>query len=161
MIPLRPDDSYVAGMWTKGLPQDLMWNVDNSPSTGKWLEVEKAKPRPATTAPTWSWASQARGVYFSQEQRLSAKLLDCRSTPVGPLHLGRVADASIVLQGHTCLANLHCCDESWRLCIMASESTINVRADLARLRFNADYDLGTGAGLVLCSEAQLQASTSG
>jgi len=45
-------DEYVAGMWKRGLIQQLLWQIVNDP------DIVGTRPRPLTyQAPSWSWAS--------------------------------------------------------------------------------------------------------
>ncbi|KAK0710852.1 heterokaryon incompatibility protein-domain-containing protein [Lasiosphaeris hirsuta] len=60
MAARRKNSAYLAGLWEDAISDDLLWSVC-TPST-----MKKARPYPPT-APTWSWASVATFVLYSDE----------------------------------------------------------------------------------------------
>jgi len=86
----RPADEYIAGMWMSSLPQDLLW-----------LSRDEIRETPEITAPSWSWASVASGVFFLTKTFCFIRANDVTYCNVGPSQLGHAVGASIVLQGHS------------------------------------------------------------
>ncbi|KAH7386841.1 heterokaryon incompatibility protein-domain-containing protein, partial [Phaeosphaeria sp. MPI-PUGE-AT-0046c] len=83
----RKDDTYVAGMWKSTLLDDLAFYTEEGPRTG-------------STAPTWSWLSSKGRVYFTTFQKLpSLELVNLNFTSIGPVSLGQVSNASIIVRG--------------------------------------------------------------
>jgi hypothetical protein len=83
----RKHDLYIAGMWKDSLVNDLGFtNYDGL--------------RRDNNAPTWSWASLERQVFFLQVKRLpTTKITGLNFTRIGHINVGRVIHASIKLQG--------------------------------------------------------------
>lgn len=81
------DDVYIAGMWKNSILLDLLWLTRDH------------KPRPARTAPSWSWASTQSSVivWDSFEFPQRANVVSLEYTATGAAVLGEVANASIVL----------------------------------------------------------------
>lgn len=57
------DDAYVAGMWRKRLPLQLLW-FNGAPTLSKRSETQSGRPT-AYRAPTWSWASAEGSVMYN------------------------------------------------------------------------------------------------
>ncbi|KAF5627028.1 tol [Fusarium sp. NRRL 52700] len=87
----RPDDRYIAGIWEKYLPLDLLWMV--------WPTPKVMKPRLARY-PSWSWASVSSQVMWDGNWTplQSVVVRDVRYTSVGPSHMGNCSMSSITLQ---------------------------------------------------------------
>jgi hypothetical protein len=87
----RPDDRYLAGIWEKYLPLDLLWMV--------WPTPKIKKPRLARY-PSWSWASVSSQVMWdgNWSPLQSVVIQEVRYTPDGPSHMGDCSMSSITLQ---------------------------------------------------------------
>ncbi|KAF5622381.1 tol [Fusarium tjaetaba] len=87
----RPDDRYLAGIWEKHLPLDLLWMV--------WPTPKIKKPRLARY-PSWSWASVSSQVMWdgNWSPLQSVVIQKVRYTPDGPSHMGNCSRSSIILQ---------------------------------------------------------------
>ncbi|PNP80398.1 hypothetical protein FNYG_05997 [Fusarium nygamai] len=87
----RPDDRYLAGIWEKYLPLDLLWMV--------WPTPKVEKPRLARY-PSWSWASVKSQVMWdgNWSPLRSVVVLEVRYIPDGPSHMGDCSTSSITLQ---------------------------------------------------------------
>ena len=108
-------DRYLAGLWRKDLLAGLSW-VASWEADMKGL---KNAPRPHQDyiAPTWSWASLPRGVFYprgfhscrsrdTRDARLGASVDIAWTNLEGQNKYGRVSDAAIVLSGFHCDAEL-------------------------------------------------------
>ncbi|CVK91974.1 related to tol protein [Fusarium mangiferae] len=91
MQQTRPDDRYLAGIWEKHLPLDLLWMV--------WPTPKVDKPRLARY-PSWSWASVQSQVMWdgSWSPLQSVVVRDLRYTSDGPSHMGNCSTSSITLR---------------------------------------------------------------
>ncbi|CVK90869.1 related to tol protein [Fusarium proliferatum] len=87
----RQDDRYLAGIWEKNLPLDLLWMVWPTPTIGK--------PRLARY-PSWSWASVSSQVMWDGiwSPLQSVVVQEVRYMPNGPSHMGDCSTSSITLQ---------------------------------------------------------------
>ncbi|KAG5760007.1 hypothetical protein H9Q72_011866 [Fusarium xylarioides] len=87
----RPDDRYLAGIWEKYLPLDLLWMVWPTP---------KGKKSRLARYPSWSWASVSSQVMWDGNcsPLQSVVVRDVRYTSVGPSHMGDCSTSSITLQ---------------------------------------------------------------
>lgn len=93
------NDEYVAGLFRKGLPRDLLWQI------GGTLQGHNAtRSQGPYRAPTWSWASMDGLVVFpsdfADKQRILAEVLDVRvglSYQDNPY--GQITGANLVLRG--------------------------------------------------------------
>jgi len=92
----RPDDEYIAGMWKKTILRDILWSCGSL--------FRSSLPRHKTKVPTWSWASTPGPVWFALPNIFSATITNVTYEPVGPVQLGSVTGASIVLRGRSCPA---------------------------------------------------------
>ena len=99
-------DCYLAGLWRDNLLAGLSWTSNlQFPCLGLHQEY---------IAPTWSWASLPAGVFhpilrFFRTERdadLDASVLDAWTTVEGENPYGPVSDATIVLSGRHCDAEL-------------------------------------------------------
>ncbi|KAH3910011.1 hypothetical protein HBI56_128680 [Parastagonospora nodorum] len=87
----RKDDLYMAGMWESSLLVDSAWSR---------IKIQGDLERPDYTQPTWSWTSVPGAVSFYKVSVLpSTRLVDVQYRAVGPSHVGRFAEASILLRG--------------------------------------------------------------
>ncbi|KAI4909890.1 uncharacterized protein J4E92_010506 [Alternaria infectoria] len=95
VMQIRPDDTYIAGMWKDTLIPDLFWyRCAPQDGAGRTHRI-----------PTWSWASAPVSIrHFITEQPYQqvVQLLDVTFTSIGIPHIGQVEDASITLQGPAC-----------------------------------------------------------
>ncbi|QGI64057.1 hypothetical protein CEK27_008028 [Fusarium fujikuroi] len=87
----RLDDRYLAGIWEKHLPLDLLWMVWPTPTIGK--------PRLARY-PSWSWASVSSQVMWDGiwSPLQSVVVQEVRYMPNGPSQMGDCSTSSITLQ---------------------------------------------------------------
>lgn len=91
MQQTRPDDRYLAGIWEKHLPLDLLWMVWPTP------KVEKHR---LARYPSWSWASVKSQVMWDGNWTLfqSVVVQDVSYTSDGPNHMGDCSMSSITLR---------------------------------------------------------------
>lgn len=87
--------SYVAGLWEKIIHLQLLWFPDDNPERNRSTEY---------TAPTWSWASVLRNVYFGrgssddftlgtyQYLNIVGSVFEVRCIPSGKDPFGSVSD---------------------------------------------------------------------
>ncbi|KAF5565568.1 tol [Fusarium napiforme] len=87
----RPDDRYLAGIWEKYLPLDLLWMVWPTP---------KAEKTRLARYPSWSRASVSSQVMWegNWSPLQSVVVQEVRYTPNGPSHTGDCSTSSITLQ---------------------------------------------------------------
>ena len=93
-------DTYLAGLWEKGLPFDLLWHQKPQPP---WFADRRWKP-PNYRAPSWSWAAQDGMIIFktpSRSDAISDIVIHSVSTSPATLiaPMSKVTDGSIVLSG--------------------------------------------------------------
>ena len=101
------DDEYLAGLWRKDLPCQLLWSV---------IDYDPAYPMPQTRsrpcrAPSWSWASvdgKTNSFYeqYKNYEGILITVLDAVVTPVGADSTGQIKDGFIRLNGRIFLAEL-------------------------------------------------------
>ena len=98
------DDEYLAGLWRRYLPSQLLWTVDDYE-----LKTALSFTRPMSyRAPSWSWASIDGKVWSSRSgyDGVVITVLDVRVTPIGPESTGQIKDGFIRLNGRIFLAEL-------------------------------------------------------
>jgi len=96
---LRKADTYIAGTWESSLLIDLLWYTNDT--------TVKRLPRLSNSVPTWSWPSLQAIIYWHSGKMVpSLTLVDISFTRLGPAHVGEVIDASITLEGPTCMTRL-------------------------------------------------------
>lgn len=95
MSRLRPNDTYLAGMWRNTLLSDIQWHrVRNYP--------RKYSPRQEFELPTWSWATTQGARFTSTHSTLhSVEILGLDYTLVGPPEIGAIKDAVLAIRGPT------------------------------------------------------------
>ncbi|EWZ36568.1 hypothetical protein FOZG_10561 [Fusarium oxysporum Fo47] len=91
MQHIRPGDRYLAGIWEKHLPLDLLWMV--------WPTPEVRKPR-LSRYPSWSWASVSSQIMWDGiwSPLRSVTVRDVSYISDGPSHMGDCSTSSITLQ---------------------------------------------------------------
>lgn len=90
MARLRPNDTYLAGMWRNTLLSDIQWQT-----SGYHFRQDSALP-------TWSWARTQGVCYVAQWDPLhSAEILGLDYTPVGPAEIGAIKNAVLTMRGRT------------------------------------------------------------
>ena len=91
------DDEYLAGLWRKNLPSQLLWAATDyaRPSS-----LPSRKPR-SYRAPSWSWASTDGPISddWGTCDGILITILDARVTPVGTDPTGQIKDGLIRLKG--------------------------------------------------------------
>lgn len=91
------DDEYLAGLWRKTLPSQLLWMVDHRALvTGLHLTMPRSY-----WAPSWSWASLDHEVVFpiKGDDYSVITILDAGVTPIGSDSTGQIKDGFIRLKG--------------------------------------------------------------
>ena len=98
------DDEYLAGLWRKSLPSQLLWSVERSEVE---TNLQLTRPRPYR-APSWSWASvdQKVNIWGWSYDGILITILDAVVSPVGPDSTGQIKDGFIRLNGRILLAEL-------------------------------------------------------
>ena len=138
---LRIQDTYIAGMWLSSLLTDLVWRTTGGPYS--WLS------RSPSSVPTWAWPSSPTQVGWESGLMLpSLRIVDLTFTRVGPAQIGEVANASITLEGHTCMTRLtQIYDETYQIFSpfmeIVSPSCESV-GTLERWQMSADFDWTCG-----------------
>ena len=97
-------DEYLAGLWRRHLPSQLLWEVRDRV---RMTRLPSARPRPYR-APSWSWAfvdDEVHSAYETDDGILIA-ILDAVVTPVGPDSTGQIKDGFIRLNGRIFLVEL-------------------------------------------------------
>ena len=120
------DDVYLAGLWRKDLPFQLLWSVDDISDTAA-TRVRAKRPR-RYRAPSWSWASldgpvDAQGARYDD---FVITILDADVTPVGADRTGQIKDGFIRLNGRVIPAKL--------VELMAEKPRYRLRVDSEKLR---------------------------
>ena len=109
-MTLLLNDEYLAGLWKKNLPYQLLWSIT------KPLTDNHGDPcfRPQEyRAPTWSWASIDGHVVPGnrtpdQDWDLLPRLLEAHIDPFGDNVTGQIAGARLHAQGHLRPATWQC-----------------------------------------------------
>lgn len=109
-MTLLLNDEYLAGLWKKNLPYQLLWSIT------KPLTDNHGDPcfRPQEyRAPTWSWASIDGHVVPGnrtpdQDWDLLPRLLEAHINPLGDNVTGQIARAHLHAQGHLRPATWQC-----------------------------------------------------
>ncbi len=95
-------DTYIAGLWTRTLPIDLLWEV-SSPSE------ERQAP---WKAPTWSWAHWKSPVDWVDDLAneckpdIHLKLVNTKQVLAGDDDMGEITSASLFIAARLCPATL-------------------------------------------------------
>jgi hypothetical protein len=95
-------DAYVAGLWKKSLPIDLLWQVSS----------HKNESQPQWRAPTWSWAHGKNPVDWVNDlndrhkAQVHLKVWEAKQVPVGENEIGEISSASLVVRAQLCPATL-------------------------------------------------------
>jgi hypothetical protein len=101
---LRPDNSYLAGLWTESLLDDLLWVHKNINYLNQQSAVEIVRKKPTKyRAPSWSWASVDGGVRwpFSDKNATGeyrATLIDHHISLKGSNTFGELEYAQLTLR---------------------------------------------------------------
>ncbi|KAJ8116157.1 hypothetical protein OPT61_g2362 [Boeremia exigua] len=96
-MKMRPNDTYIAGLWKSTLLQDLLWTRLSNSFTN---DTSGQGNRPQGSLPSWSWASITGSVFFHATTPLSnVRVVDVSLTPSGLPQMGNCRDASITLAG--------------------------------------------------------------
>lgn len=92
--PLRDNDTYVMGMWTNSVLEEMTWSIHS-------LRPDPPRPRTTGKYPTWSWLSVKQGVVFELDPSplLSVQLTHANYTITGPAHIDYAEDARLTLTG--------------------------------------------------------------
>lgn len=109
-IQQQTKDDYLAGLWRKGLEQQMCWHA--FPDQGRDRAI------PQYRAPSWSWASTDAEVFFPsrylddslRNKAIQIRVLKAEAIPSGENHLGGVSDGIIQLACKN-LYNLFVIDE--------------------------------------------------
>jgi hypothetical protein len=96
-------DTYLAGLWESGLPENLLWYTHGVP-TNKARRPTLGKD-PSCNAPSWSWASIEAGQAIfpfehDQEVFLESQVTEARVYPTSPHPRGTVSGGHITLTAH-------------------------------------------------------------
>ena len=91
------DDEYLAGLWKRILPSQLMWQVYDGRQGNELPSVRPAQYR----APSWSWASVDGCVGWENISQTGflVTIVQARVTPIDNNPMGQVKDGFIRLQG--------------------------------------------------------------
>ncbi|KAI9148002.1 hypothetical protein HJFPF1_11823 [Paramyrothecium foliicola] len=109
MSDRRPNSKYLAGLWSKSLLKDLIWEAQGASTSGS------RRSSPPTT-PTWSWASVDCPVMFGDEimawdpesdlmfeeaypSRWLSRVEKCEVTPDGASEYGLVSKGRLEVTG--------------------------------------------------------------
>jgi hypothetical protein len=107
----RTNDTYLAGMWRYNLLDYLLWMSAPFPTANDRMETlldlillrhRGDEPARSYIAPSWSWASHHKGVYFSFSNADSfpfATLLDAQVTTIDGGTFSRITDGFVYIQG--------------------------------------------------------------
>jgi hypothetical protein len=102
-------DEYLAGLWKKHLPSQLLWRTTSDRRrNGKYA----VRPRPLR-APTWSWASMEADISYLASTRYQScykpmlDILDASVTPVAGSTLGEVKGGELRVRGALYRATLY------------------------------------------------------
>jgi hypothetical protein len=91
-------DTYLAGLWRRDLPLNLLWEVTSGPSNRR----PDPGPEPSCTPPTWSWVSvNTAGVRDQSDQNLipRAEVVEAEVYPNTSDPRGTVSGGHITLKG--------------------------------------------------------------
>ncbi|KAI0847751.1 HET-domain-containing protein [Daldinia vernicosa] len=91
---LRPNETYLVGLWSGSLIEDLSWKCSDLPLKENRRGWKDTLKRPYSL-PTWSWASLQSGVDFPR-----------RILPIGREVVAAVSEASCDYEGHSSLGLL-------------------------------------------------------
>ncbi|KAK4194293.1 heterokaryon incompatibility protein-domain-containing protein, partial [Triangularia verruculosa] len=95
---LSENDTYCAGLWRRGLPQQLLWIRSHEMDTS--IPVSSSKRHPEYYAPTWSWASVTGAVDFILDPLdLHARIVECTTEPSTANRFGPVRSGHVTLIG--------------------------------------------------------------
>ncbi|KAK1981125.1 heterokaryon incompatibility protein-domain-containing protein [Colletotrichum cereale] len=108
------NDTYLAGLWSRDLQYELIWEVAN-PEIGDLDASLRQKRQPCPyVAPSWSWASQTRQFELLPSRRY---FLDGSHLPEEPAETQKIMSLSETLPCHVCSEFVlvrHAMDLQWR-----------------------------------------------
>lgn len=96
------NDRYLAGLWEGDLLHGLLWSCEVIPSTQTLAERIKSTMKENFVAPSWSWASQTRGVNYELRGTAETRLCEIFNVEVWPLGsnlFGRLKSGHMVIAG--------------------------------------------------------------
>ncbi|KAK0666943.1 heterokaryon incompatibility protein-domain-containing protein [Cercophora samala] len=95
---LSEKDTFCAGLWRRGLPQQLLWMRSHEFDTS--IPVSCSKRHPEFYAPTWSWASITGAVDFILDRLdFHARIVECETEPSTANRFGPVRSGHVTLIG--------------------------------------------------------------
>lgn len=98
----RLNDRYLAGLWESDLSRRLLWSCEAIPSTQTLAERIKFALKENFVAPSWSWASQTRGIHYRWRLTDEAKhyeILNIEVSPIGLNPFGTLKGGHMVISG--------------------------------------------------------------
>ncbi|KAK2769649.1 HET domain-containing protein [Colletotrichum kahawae] len=99
----RAKGDCLAGIFSSDLNNGLLWSIEREQSASEYLSTFTEE---AYTAPSWSWASQPRGIIWVSHAKTTYKpefqLLDSHVTLDGLSPYGRVKDGFLLLSTKIC-----------------------------------------------------------
>lgn len=99
---VRPNDDYLAGLWSGSLLQDLLWTCSGSWPANQAPQNHKEKLLRPFNLPTWSWASLQSPIWYHQlEYNVNPKatVVDARCSYVEGNMFGVLEHSRLVLRG--------------------------------------------------------------
>ena len=137
MQSLRPNDVYVAGVWTSSLLHDLTWFA---------LEGYRYPRRLDSSGPSWSWISASSGVSFIPSmRRLPSVRLELTYSITGPTHFGESRDARVKFRGPALTVQVLERDNGFHDLRLFESRDLHEGLENLTLRFGGweDFDFGT------------------
>jgi hypothetical protein len=136
---LHQNDTYIAGMWLSTFLRDAAWQCSS---------FEQPVARPNTSIPSWSWASSSGSIQFEQVTPLtSVRVVSHDARSIGPVHVGEVQDARVILRGYCLAASVkriksYACGNGVQIFYKIYPALETFEEGVS---FTPDYDLITGA----------------
>ena len=143
MQPLRPNDVYVAGVWTSSLLHDLTWIA---------FEGYRYPRRLDSSGLSWSWISASSGVFFiSSISWLPSVRLELTYSITGPTHFGESRDARLKFRGPALTVQVLERDNKFGHLRWFESRDLHEGLESLTLRFGGcdDFEFGTAEPLIV------------
>lgn len=121
------ESDYLVGIWKDDLVKGLLWSRKHDGPRSRTSKDEKKHivqriemassqrvPNSSSQLPSWTWAAMGSPVVWvyvpetaSPQLSVGCKGIEARVFPVGPIHLGRVSEASLKISGWLVYSPLH------------------------------------------------------
>lgn len=112
---VRAGETYLAGLWSRSLLEDLLWISGGPPS---WSPKSKVRLDRPFSLPTWSWASLHSSIVYPVDGLTvpRAEVLEAKCRYVGDNEFGVLQSSKLILSGRVLHSLLKWTDDGVSIC---------------------------------------------